>query len=71
MWQQLGWMPQSFRQLLRHELTLLPSGTLNQLVGPLERRAGIAQPVDKAHKLGQRLCEMGSMDDLYVALVSE
>jgi asparagine synthase (glutamine-hydrolysing) len=44
---------------------------INRLAGPLASRVGIAQPGDKAHKLGRRLREMRSMDDLYVSLVSE
>ena len=38
---------------------------------PLSRRVGIAMPGDKAHKLGRRLRDMRSLDDLYVSLVSE
>jgi asparagine synthase (glutamine-hydrolysing) len=70
-WQRLGWMPESFRQMFGRGLTMLPSGAINRFAGPLAQRVGIAQPGDKAHKLGMRLREMESMDDLYVALVSE
>jgi asparagine synthase (glutamine-hydrolysing) len=70
-WRRLGWMPGALRQVLGAGLTALPSEAMNRLAGPLARRAGIAQPGDKAHKLGRRLREMGSMDDLYVSLVSE
>jgi asparagine synthase (glutamine-hydrolysing) len=37
----------------------------------LGRRLGIAQPGDKAHKLGLRLRYVDNIDDLYVSLVSE
>ena len=70
-WQRLGWMPPSLRQLLGRGLTAIPSEMLNRLAEPLARRAGIGQPGDKAHRLGQRLRGMGSIDDLYVSLVSE
>ena len=70
-WQRVGWMPFPLRRALGAGLTALPSDTINRLAGPLARRAGIAQPGDKAHKLGRRLRETRSMDDLYVSLVSE
>jgi len=70
-WRRVGWMPLPLRRALGAGLTALPSETINQLAGPLARRAGIALPGDKAHKLGRRLREMRSMDDLYVSLVSE
>jgi asparagine synthase (glutamine-hydrolysing) len=70
-WKRMGWMPQIMRASLGASLTALPSGTINQLAGPLARLAGIVQPGDKAHKLGYRLKMMHSMDDLYVSLVSE
>ena len=64
-------MPLHLRRALGSGLTALPSETINRLAGPLARRAGIALPGDKAHKLGRRLRDMRSMDDLYVSLVSE
>jgi asparagine synthase (glutamine-hydrolysing) len=70
-WQRMGWMPETLRRALGAGLTALPSGTINRLAGPLARRVSIAQPGDKAHKLGHRLREMRSIDDLYVSLVSE
>jgi asparagine synthase (glutamine-hydrolysing) len=70
-WQRMGWMPLFMRSSLGAGLTAVPSGTINRLAGPLARRVGIAQPGDKAHKLGLRLRDMRSMDDLYVSLVSE
>jgi asparagine synthase (glutamine-hydrolysing) len=70
-WRSLGWMPFPLRRALGSGLTALPSETINRLAGPLTRQAGIALPGDKAQKLGWRLREMRSMDDLYVSLVSE
>ena len=49
----------------------LPASLLNTVAGPLGRRLGIAQPGDKAHKLGRRLRTVTDMDDLFVSLVNE
>lgn len=70
-WQQIRWMPPVMRRALGAGLTALPAATVNQLFGPLAGRSGIALPGDKAHKLGSRLREVRSLDDLYVSLVSE
>jgi asparagine synthase (glutamine-hydrolysing) len=70
-WQRMGWMPPSLRRVVGAGLRILPSGTINRLAGRLAFRAGVAQPGDKAHKLGQRLRQMHSIDDLYTSLVSE
>jgi asparagine synthase (glutamine-hydrolysing) len=70
-WKRTGWMPQLMRSSLGAGLTALPSDMINRFAGPLARRIGVAQPGDKAHKLGRRLHDMSSMDDLYVSLVSE
>ncbi|RDE51179.1 MAG: asparagine synthase (glutamine-hydrolyzing) [Candidatus Accumulibacter meliphilus] len=70
-WRRVGWMPLPLRRAMGAGLTALPSEMINRLAGPLARRAGIAHPGDKAHKLGRRLRAMRSMDDLYVSLVSE
>jgi len=70
-WKAFGWMPLPLRRLLGAMLTAMPVATVNSLVGPLAARFGLALPGDKAHKLGLRLREMRSMDDLYVSLVSE
>lgn len=70
-WRRLGWMPLPLRRAMGAGLTALPSEMINRLAGPLARRAGIAHPGDKAHKLGHRLRAMRSMDDLCVSLVSE
>jgi asparagine synthase (glutamine-hydrolysing) len=70
-WRRVGWMPLSLRRALGAGLTTFSIETINRLAGSLTRRMGIAQPGDKAHKLGRRLSEVRSMDDLYVSLVSE
>lgn len=70
-WRRMGWMPTSVRRAMGVGMTRLPSAALNRWAGPLAQKMGIAQPGDKLHKLGQRLCDIQSMDDLYLALVSE
>lgn len=70
-WRRLGWMHSGLRKVLEHALTVVPPGTANRLAGPLAARVGIAQPGDKAHKLGQRLSMVSSVDDFYLALTSE
>jgi len=70
-WSRIGWMPLVMRRAVGAGLTALPASTLNRWLGPLARRAGIALPGDKAHKLGARLRHVRDPDDLYVSLVSE
>ncbi len=70
-WKRLGWIPQPLRRALGGALTALPRDSINRLAGPLAGWIGVALPGDKAHKLGQRLHGIGSLDDLCVALVSE
>jgi asparagine synthase (glutamine-hydrolysing) len=70
-WRRIGWMPAPLRHAVGAALTALPAHTLNALAGPFARRLGVAQPGDKAHKLGRRLAKVGDMDDLFVSLVKE
>lgn len=70
-WQRIRWMPPVVRRVMGSGLTAIPANTLNRLLGPLSGMSGVALPGDKAHKLGSRLCQVGSVDDLYVSLVSE
>ena len=70
-WERIRWMPPAVRRAVAAGLTALPADTVNRLLGPLAGRAGVALPGDKAHKLGSRLSHVGSIDDLYVSLVSE
>ena len=70
-WKRIGWMPASARRALGAALTALPVATLNRALGGVARMADVALPGDKAHKLGRRLREIESMDDLYVGLVTE
>ncbi len=70
-WKQMSWMPEPLRRAIGAGLTAVPSATLNRLIGPLTQRAGIALPGDKAFKLGLRMRKVKSLDDLYVALVTE
>lgn len=70
-WQRIRWMPPALRRAVGAGLTAVPANTVNFLLGPLARRAGVALPGDKAHKLGARLRHVRDQDDLYVSLVSE
>lgn len=70
-WARVGWMPSTLRHVAGVLLTSVSAHTLNTIGAPLGRHLGIAQPGDKAHKLGRRLRNVESMDDLYVSLVTE
>lgn len=70
-WRRIAWMPAPMRHALGSAMTALPAHTLNRLAAPLARQWGIAQPGDKAHKLGRRLRQVASIDDLYLSLVTE
>lgn len=70
-WKRLGWLPTPLRRAAGAALTALPAPTINRLASSLGKRIGVALPGDKAHKLGMRLRDMHSVDDLYVSLVSE
>lgn len=70
-WKRIGWMPSGLRRVLGSAMMAMPADALNRLAGPVARRMGIAQPGDKAHKLGRRLSHVHDMDDFFVSLVSE
>lgn len=70
-WQKIAWVPVPLRQALGSAMTALPAQTVNRMAAPLARRLGIAQPGDKAHKLGRRLASVRDMDDFFVSLVTE
>jgi asparagine synthase (glutamine-hydrolysing) len=66
-WDKLGGLPQMLRDGVAKSLTAIPAATINRLANSF----GVAQVGDKAHKLGQRLANVASIDDLYISLVSE
>ncbi|XCN72169.1 MAG: asparagine synthase (glutamine-hydrolyzing) [Candidatus Electrothrix aestuarii] len=70
-WSYLSRMPMILRFFLGKGLTALPIEGINFLIGPLAKQAGIAFPGDKVNKLGLRMQQVNSIDDLYVSLVSE
>lgn len=71
LWNSMRRLPAPVRQALGRGLTLLPASAIDRFAGPLARRLGIAQPGDKAHKLGRRLESVRDADDLYISLLSE
>lgn len=71
LWQWLGWMPQRLRQQLGGGLLKLPPELINRLLKPVANRSGMVMLSDKVEKLGNRLCNVDCIDDLYVSLVSE
>ena len=70
-WERIRWMPPVLRRALGSAMTAMPADAINRFAGPLAARAGIALPGDKAHKLGARMRNLRSVDDMYVSLVSE
>ena len=70
-WRWMGWMPRPLRYAFGGAMTAVPASTLNSLAGPFAHKFGIALPGDKLHKLGQRLRNIRSLDDLYISMVSE
>jgi asparagine synthase (glutamine-hydrolysing) len=70
-WKRIGWMPLAMRRRLGGAMLALPADLVNRMAGPLARRLGIAQPGDKAHKLGRRLASVMDMDGFFLSLVKE
>lgn len=70
-WARTGWMPARLRHGFGKVLTAIPVDSINRLTRHRARRAGILFLGEKVHKLGWRLSRTDSVDDLYVALVSE
>lgn len=68
LWKRIARLPPIARRALGRGLTAIPAATLNRLP---RRFTGVAQPGDKAHKLGRLMATVDSMDDLYAGLVSE
>jgi len=70
-WTYIDWMPAPLRRASGATLTALSTETINRIAGPMARRAGVLFFGEKVHRLGLRLRQVNSLDDLYVALVSE
>lgn len=73
-WNKLSWMPYHVRRLLGKSINSLPTSSWN-VVGNLMGKRFLSNPVsqfgDKAKKLGVRLEQVRSMQDLYFSLVRE
>lgn len=70
-WRLFSLLPQPLRAWLGRRLLSVPASTWDTLAQPLARFIQQANLGDKAHKLGLRLLSVRSLDDLYVALVTE
>lgn len=70
-WNRVRRIPEPLRRALGAAMTAVPAATLNRVLATVAPGVGIALPGDKLHKLGSRLRNVRSADDLYVALVSE
>lgn len=70
-WRRIGWMPPFLRRAVGACLMAVPSEIMNHTLGDVAKVFGVAQPGDKAHKLGSRLALVRSADDLNVSLISE
>jgi asparagine synthase (glutamine-hydrolysing) len=74
-WRRIGWMPRPARAVLGAAIGAVPPGAWGAVAWPvnaiLRGRHGIARLGEKAQKLGERLRESDTVDELYVRLVSE
>ncbi len=70
-WSYAKWLPPLLRRALGVALMVLPSEEINQLTARFAALVRVGQAGDKAHKLGRRLREIGSVDDLFISLVRE
>lgn len=70
-WRSVGWMPRLARRGLGFALASISKEHFDRLGGRLHPRARIALLGDKMHKIGRRLREVESIDDLYLSLTRE
>lgn len=70
-WKWAGPLPRCLRNFAGMGMQHFPYSTFNWAVAPLAKLLNVSQPSTKLHKLGQRISEMRSIDDLYSSLVSE
>jgi asparagine synthase (glutamine-hydrolysing) len=71
LWSVIGKVPHPIRSLFSKTVLGVSANRWNALLGPLGRAIGQARPGDKLHKVGQRLKGARTIDDLYLALVTE
>lgn len=70
-WRRISWVPSPARRALGMAMTALPAATLNRLLAKPAHFLNIALPGDKTHKLGMRMRDLSSLEDVYVSLVTE
>lgn len=70
-WNQLGWLPPSFKKILKTISTSIPASTIDTASKPFSKMLGISQLGQKIHKLGNRFSHLNSIDAFYYSLVTE
>lgn len=71
-WNRLSWLPMPIRRSLGKILQTIPVSAWDKITAPLTRSTtGVSMLGDKFHKLGRRLENVRTMDDLYLSLVTE
>lgn len=70
-WRGICWMPSAMRASVAALIESVPPAFINQHFERMGSCLGIALPGDKAHKLAQRMRHARTIDQFYVALVSE
>jgi asparagine synthase (glutamine-hydrolysing) len=70
-WGMVGWLPHSVRKTLGRLLLTLRPEQWDLIARPVSSALRQANVGGKVHKLGQRLKDVRTFDDLYLALVSE
>jgi len=70
-WKYLQVIPVSLRKVFADWLTVLPAPMWSSFALPLRRWHNQANVGDKIHKLADRIRHAGSIDELYLALVTE
>ena len=70
-WSWFGWLPPAARRGLGASIRQIPTATWDAASTVVPKGYRVARLGDKAHRLGQRMQTINSMDDLYRSLVVE
>lgn len=71
LWSVVGKVPTPLRHLFSRTVLGVSANRWDTLLGPFGRAVGQARPGDKLHRVGQRLRGVRTIDDFYLALVTE